>query len=252
MSRETFLSYFDYNEPVLRRKPSRQPGQDVRDVPTYTIPEAAASLAIPRRTMNNWFGGQCPVLKPTKKYGEIALLSFNDISEAYVLEILRTVYGFPLQSLRQVVENAKRETKLKRPLIDGDLTVVFSNLVFEKPARGKQPRRFIDLAHYRNLVFPELVDILGKRVLRDRKNSPYRLYPWRLLRTEDDSQPITIDPKIMSGRAVITGTRVPVSALVGLAHSGKTAEQIATSYNLNQEVVRKAIQHIERPLSKVA
>jgi hypothetical protein len=31
---------------VLKHKPIRKPGQDIRQLPTYTIPEAAAYLAI--------------------------------------------------------------------------------------------------------------------------------------------------------------------------------------------------------------
>jgi uncharacterized protein (DUF433 family) len=151
------------------------------------------------------------------------------------------------------VENAKDETTLKRPLIEADLRVVFRNLVLEKPARGKLPRRSVDLAHHgRNLVIPELVDIVGTRIPKDKQHMPYRLYPWRLLSPDDDSRPVTVDPDVMSGRAVVTGTRIPITLLIGMKRSGKTLQQMAKTYNLPVDVVRKALLHIEKPLQKVA
>ena len=251
MPTKTFHTPFGYNDFVLRRKPIRQPGQDVRDIPTYTIPEAAGFLAIPKRTMFDWF--QKPsLLKPSAMYGDIALLSFRDISEAYILEILRNVYGFRLRALTEILTNAKRETKLKRPLIEADLGVVLGKLVLVKPQRGVLPRRDIDLGHGRNLMLQGLLDIAGKRLPRDNRHAPLRLYPWRFMSQSDDSCPITVDPDIMSGRAVITGSRIPISLVFGMNKRGKTAADIAKNYNLKTEAVEKALQHIERPLQKVA
>lgn len=251
MASRTFRTPFGYNDFVLRRKPLRQPGQDLRDVATYTIPEAAAFLAIPQRTMFDWF--QKPyLLKPSAMYGEIALLSFRDISEAYILEILRNVYGFRLRALTEILANARKETKLKRPLIEADLGVVFGKLVLVKAQKGKVPRRDVDLAYGRNLVLSGLLDIAGKRLPRDNRHAPMRLYPWRLMSQSDDSTPITVDPDIMSGRAVISGTRIPITLVMGMKKRGKTAADIARNYNLKHEVVEKAIQHLERPIQKVA
>jgi hypothetical protein len=42
---------------MLNRKPTRKPGQDISSVPTYTIPEAAAFLAISSRTLFSWYEG---------------------------------------------------------------------------------------------------------------------------------------------------------------------------------------------------
>jgi len=66
------------------------------------------------------------------------------------------------------------------------------------------------------------------------------------------SCPVTVDPNIMSGRGVITGTRIPLSALAGMTRAGKTPEHIAKSCRLDEEFVRKAIKHIERPIQRVA
>ena len=235
---------------MLRRKPVRQLGQELRDIPTYTIPEAARFLAIPARTLFEWFR-KPHLLKPSAKTSGIALLSFKDISEAYVLEILRNVYGIGTGQLAAILRNARLETKLKRPLIEADMGVLFGKLIMVKPARGKLPRRDIDLSSNRNLAIPGLVDLAGSRLLRDEKNIPYRLLPWRLM-LEDRSSPITVDPNILSGRPVITGTRIPLSLLAGMERSGKTAAQIAKGYNVEVDAIVKALKHLERPVQKVA
>ena len=85
-----------------------------------------------------------------------ALLSFSDLAEAYVLALLTRFYDFRLAALRNIVENAKQETGLDRPLIKADLKVLFNSVVIEKPARGIRSRHMVDLAHGgRNLVFNE-------------------------------------------------------------------------------------------------
>lgn len=238
---------------MLNRKPVRQPDQDLRDVPTYTIPEAAGYLAVPQRTMQYWFSKRVGMLEASGSYfGDIALLSFIDLAEAYVLEVLRSVYEFNLATLRNIVVNAKKETNLEHPLIEADLRVLFKKIILAKPAHGGRPRQMIDLGKVQQLVIPELVDLLGQRILVDRKRIPYRIYPWRLLSTERESRPVSMSPDVLSGRLVVTGTRVPVRVLLGQKLSGKSPGQIATDYHLSLEIVQKALAHIERPIQKAA
>lgn len=94
--------------------------------------------------------------------------------------------------------------------------------------------------------------MLGERILRDKHRLPCRLYPWRLMTRGDVSRPVSMDPDIVSGRLVVTDTRIPVSILLGEKRKGQSDEQIAKSYHLNVEVVEKALRHIDRPISKKA
>lgn len=124
---------------MLRHKPTRQVGQELQDIPTYTIPEAAAFLAVPARTMQAWFSFKNRLLRPASDYGgKLALLSFRDVTEAYTLEVLRSFYQLPMRSLRHVLENAKAETGPAHPLLDADLRVLFKGLVLKRPSRGQE------------------------------------------------------------------------------------------------------------------
>lgn len=203
--------------------------------------------------MQYWFAKGVGMLEASGSYfGDIALLSFVDLAEAYVLEVLRSVYGFNLATLRNIVANAKRETKLAHPLIEADLRILFKKIILARPARGRLPRQMIDLEKANQLVIPELVDLLGQRILVDRKRVPYRIYPWRLLSSERDSRPVSMSPDVLSGRLVVTGTRIPVRVLLGQKLSGKSPKQIASDYHLSVEIVQKALAHIERPIQKAA
>jgi uncharacterized protein (DUF433 family) len=61
-----------------------------------------------------------------------------------------------------------------------------------------------------------------------------------------------MDPDVMSGRLVVTGTRVPVQILLGKQLSGKSFEQIALAYRISAETVEKALRHIDRPIHQKA
>lgn len=233
---------------VLKGKPVLRSGEDRKDLPTYTIPEAARYLGISERTASYWFYPKNKILTPSAYCGQIALLSFSALSEAYVLALLTKFYGFPMGHLRRIVETAKKQTGLKRPLIEADLKVLFRSLVFELPKKGRGPRQVIDLAHGGNLVFPEFVDQLGKRILRDRKNVPLQIYPWRLVQKNDASRPVCLDPDVVSGRLVVTGTRIPVAVLLAKRIKGKSEEDLAHAYQLTSEAVRKALLHIDRTI----
>ncbi len=54
---------------------------------------------------------------------------------------------------------------------------------------------------------------------------------------------ITVDPNIVHGAAVIKGTRIPVSLVVGSLGSGMTAANVITEYGVTQEDIDAALAH---------
>jgi uncharacterized protein (DUF433 family) len=52
---------------------------------------------------------------------------------------------------------------------------------------------------------------------------------------------VTVDPQIVHGKPVITGTRVLVSQIVGHLAAGDTVETVCDAYNLTPEQVRAAL-----------
>ena len=226
---------------MLKNKPNRKPGQDLRNVPTYTIPEAASFLAINPRTMFSWYEGEEPILKASAIYGSIHLLSYRDIEEAYRVYLLRERFDFSLQFLRKSMRNARTMFKSQHPLQRADaVKECLKDLVYDKPARGKHPRTVTSLGQNPGQqVVEQVVDLFAERIVEGSF-----IFPWRFASTDHESRTVSMNPNIMSGRLVVTGTRIPVNVLLGSKRAGETTEEIAKDYGLEREIVEKALIHI--------
>jgi len=227
---------------LLANKPVRRPGQDIRTLPTYTIPEAAAFLAIRRRTMSSWYEGKEPILKASCTCGSTHLLSYRDIEEAYRVYLLRERFGFSFQFLRRSMRNARRMFRSQHPLQRADaIKECLQDLVYDKPARGKNPRTITSLGKRPGqAVIEEVANLFAERI------EPGRfIFPWRFAATDHQSRPVSMNPHIMSGRLVVAGTRIPVTVLWGRKRAGVGVEEIARDYGLDRDIVKKALTHID-------
>ena len=229
------------SDQVLRNKPVRERGQDIRTLPTYTIPEAAAFLAIPRRTLASWYEGREPILKASGLYGLAHLLSYRDIEEAYRVYLLRERFGFSFQFLRRSMRNARAMFRSQHPLHRADaVKECLRDLVYDKPARGKSVRTVTSLGKKpgQQLV-EEVANLFAERIEAGRF-----IFPWRFAKTDQESRPVSMNPNIMSGRLVVIGTRIPVTTLRGQKRAGQTVAEIAGDYGLDPQIVEQALTHI--------
>jgi uncharacterized protein (DUF433 family) len=226
---------------MLKNKPNRKPGQDLRTVPTYTIPEAAEFLAIRPRTLFSWYEGDEPILKASAVYGTTHLLTYRDIEEAYRVYLLRERFHFSLQFLKRSMRNARKMFRSQHPLQRADaVKECLKDLIYDKPARGRNPRTITSLGRNPGQqTIEEVADMFSERI-----EPGEFIYPWRFASTDHESRPVSMNPNIMSGRLVVAGTRIPVSTLLGHKRSGESVEQIANDYSLVPEVVEKALIHL--------
>ncbi len=230
---------------VINRKPSRQPGQDPRDLPTYAIPEAALFLGIPERTLRSWFAGPQAIFTPAV-FGRIPLLSFRDLVDAHIVQVARRYHAVPLSRIKAAIETARNEPgATEHPLQDAGIRVFARQLVRIEPGRGKRKRTVVNLSRYGQRAIPEIVELYTSRIVRDEYGSPITIYPWRFWERDKRKRPISIQPDVMSGRLVVAGTRIPVSLLKAEALSGKTVKSIARSYRLPKKRVEEALSHFD-------
>src|ERR1019366_5935316 len=182
---------------VLKHKPARKPRQDIRTLPTYSIPEAAVFLAIPRRTMASWYEGAEPILKASGHYGPTHLLSYRDIEEAYRVFLLRERFDFSLQFLRLAMRNARRMFRSQHPLQRANaIKECLHDLVYDKAARGRSPRTIISLGKEPGqMLVEEVVNMFSERI-----EAGKFIFPWRFAATDHLSRPVSMNPNIMSGR----------------------------------------------------
>jgi uncharacterized protein (DUF433 family) len=242
---------------VLRHKPVRQPDQELNALPTYTIPEAAQALAIPIRTLFAWYRGDNPVLKPSGQYGDIALLSFWDLEEAYKVHMLRSEvrkYRLSLQYLREAMTEARERSGSAHPFIDHEREIALffekrkNRLIWSYPGKGRRRRRSLALASPELAGYiPEVVKAWGERI-----KSGKQIFPWRYFATDKTTRPVSLDPEVMSGRLVVIGTRIPVEVLWRRKQSGEKSERIAKDYGISEALVQNALSHIEKDAKKAA
>lgn len=246
MNKRTFEKVFSYTA-IVPSSLHVESTKDPRNLGRYSIPEAAKFIGVPPRTMRRWFLGNRRLFKPSYRRRTDVLLSFNDVTEAYIIDTLRSHYDYSPMRLRTVVEGLRKSSKLERPLAQREFYAIpqFQSLVDRRTQRGQQIN--IDYAHHGNLVFDPFVTALGKRITRDSKGRAVRIFPWADAESQD--VPVSIDPDVLAGELVVSGTRIPVKMLYAKMLGGKTAEQIAHSYHLDVDLIRKALNHFERKKS---
>ncbi|MBI3609767.1 MAG: DUF433 domain-containing protein [Nitrospirae bacterium] len=61
---------------------------------------------------------------------------------------------------------------------------------------------------------------------------------------------IVIDPKVMGGKPVIKGTRVPVQVIVGGLAGGMTADEVCEEYRVTAEDVQAALSYAAETLAE--
>jgi uncharacterized protein (DUF433 family) len=234
---------------VLTQKPSREKGQDIRTLPTYTIPEAATCIALSQRTLFSWYDGEEPILKASGSFGDIHLLSYRDLEEAYRVYLLRAKFHFSLQFLRKSMRNAREMFGTQHPLQRSDaVKECLKDLVYDKPARGRRPRTVTSLGQKPGQqIVSEVADLFGERIIKGKF-----IFPWRFAATDHESRPVSMNPNIMSGRLVVTGTRIPVSVLWGRKRAGVSTDEIAKDYGLERDMVDQALAHIGNIRQKAA
>jgi hypothetical protein len=112
-------------------------GRDPRDVPTYSIREAASYMRLPPTTLREWVSGPARVIQLAG--GRPPLLSFWNLVEAYVLAALRRRHQVPLQRVRKALRFLERELDTERPLIEQEFLTDGLDLFVEMDSLPRGP-----------------------------------------------------------------------------------------------------------------
>ena len=233
---------------VYHNKPIREPKQALSELPTYTLPEAALFLAMNRGNLYDWYSGERSVLKASGRIGDVLLLSFRDLEEAYKIFLLRSKHRKSLQYLRKAMSDARDKTGSEHPLLTHEIDVM-KRLALIIPGRGRRKRKAITLGDPSVPDYiPEVVRAWGIRISKTRDE----IFPWRYAAEDETSTPVSLNPEVMSGRLVLRGTRIPVNMLWGRMKAGEKVEDIADDYRIDVKQVRQALAHVDKALPKVA
>jgi len=228
-------------------------GRAPRELPLYSVQEAATYLGVPSSTLRAWVRGQSyrvksgrrrfrPLITPHAS----GLLTFNNFVEAYVLASLTRTFDVPLPSVRK----ALAAIGTRRPLLDTVLHTDGMSIFIEhleedhhaapvNPAVDNVPdavprrRSLIDVSHGSQVAIREvLVDSL-RRVDRDAAGSPMRVFPW--LNRLDESQVVSVDPRRAFGRPTVAGTSVTVDVIAARYAGGDSRTSLRKDYALSDD-----------------
>lgn len=227
---------------------------DVLAIPNYGPIEAAAFLHVPYDTLHHWISDESgPLIAPASK--KPLLLSFKNLVECYVLEILRRIHGITMPKVRFSVETLKALQRAKHimasnhPLADHDLRITEKRL-FIYDLHGA----CVELTRGGQVQFPNTVDAYLKRVVRDKDGVAFKFHP--LLRryydfksAEMDPELIVVDPKVSFGKPVLAGSAINTDVIAGRLYAGDTEEDLAHEYGRTLAEIRAAAQFENLPIT---
>jgi len=233
-------------------------GYDPRDIPAYSIFEAARYLLIPVGTLRSWLLGRKYQVRGIQKYSkplielpnsEIKQLSFTNLVEAHVLRIIRLDHQITLQKVRTALDYLEQEAKMPHPLVRAEFQTdgvdLFLDTMFLPDESEQGPNSdamLINASRSGQIAIRQTLRNYLQRIERDEAGLAARLFPFtRLERQEDSPRIVVIDPRISFGRPVLVGTGIPTLILAERYKAGDSIEELARDYNCDHLLIQEAI-----------
>jgi uncharacterized protein (DUF433 family) len=214
--------------------------QDVRELPAYGVAEAAHYLLVPRATLRSWVAGMSygggffkPVIQPAAT--SPVALSFINLIEAHVLAAIRRKHRVDMPAVRRAIEYLKKELGSSHPLADHKFETNGVDLFVERFGQ------LMSVSQGGQLAVRQLLQAHLRRIERDERGFPLRLYPFTRFGAADEPRNIVIDPFISFGKAVITGTGVSTDIVAERFKAGESADELAHDYGCAREKIEEAI-----------
>ncbi|MEO1094641.1 MAG: DUF433 domain-containing protein [Cyanobacteria bacterium J06638_28] len=217
---------------------------DPRNIPTYSIGDAAKYLRIPAATIRSWTVGRkypkaegegffAPlILIPNRKP---KLLSFTNMVEVHVLRAIRQHHNIDLDKVRTALDFIEGKLEVAHPLAHTEFRTDGVDLFIE---------RYEDLINASNDGQTQLKDSLQahlERIEPDDSGLAIKLYPFTRAHEENNPRIVVIDPRISFGRLVIEGTGIPTSILAERYRAGDSIDDLAEDYRCDRLKVEEAI-----------
>src|SRR5207248_8535916 len=177
---------------------TRYEADDPRLSPAYSVTEAAHYLRMPEGTLRSWIvgrwypvGGQSKRSRPLiyRHDPQGQYLSFINLVEAHVLAAIRRRHGVKLPKVRTALDYVKRQFKIERPLIDQTFQTDGLDLFVERYGD------LINASREGQQAMKEIISVYLKRIERDAKGLPIKLYPFTR-DTKSDAAPKS-DPRVV-------------------------------------------------------
>ena len=165
--------------------------------------------------------------------GERRFLSFTNLVEVHVLAAMRHRHSLALGAIRRAARYVHDELGVEHPLATEQFKTNGVDLFVER--LGK----FINASREGQLGIRAVLVGSLDRIEYDRKGRAVRLFP--LLRRDDSSKTIVIDPRLAFGRPVLAGTSVPASDVRARFDAGDGVDELARDYDVPAQLIEDAL-----------
>jgi uncharacterized protein (DUF433 family) len=218
-------------------------GRDPRDIPTYTIPDAARYLRIPAGTVRSWTVGRSYPVTEGKRFFEPLitvpqqtprLLSFTNLIEIHVLRAIRQHHKIQLDKVRTALDFLEAQLNVTHPLAHEEFRTDGISLFIERygtlinaSAQGQTQLKAVLTQHL-------------ERIEPDDSGLAIKLYPFTRSDEAHNPRIVVIDPRIAFGRLVIDGTGIPTRIIAERYKAGDSLQDLDRRLRLRPQPDRRS------------
>ncbi len=213
---------------------------DPRELPAYTVSEVARYLIVPEATVRYWSvgqGGHQPLIKVPRS--SRTLLSFLNLTELHVLSTIRRKHVVAMPKVRKAIQYLVKtllpESQHIHPLLSRELQTDGLNLFAE------QYGQLINISQDGQMAMRDIISAALKRIDRDARGVPIKLYPFTRNSIENAPSMVVIDPALSAGRPVIKGTGIATQIIAERYKAGDSVNTLVRDYEREEAEIEEAI-----------
>jgi uncharacterized protein (DUF433 family) len=217
---------------------------DPRQLPAYTLADAARFLGINPSTLHSWTRGRASLQgnrqrfsKPLLQLPEKGLLSFENLIEAHALHAIRTRHEISMAKVRIALEYAETHEGIDRLLLSEQLLAGAGDLFIDKLGE------LINLSRSGQLAIRQVLRVYLERVERDERGLASRFYPLIPGVSQTEPKAVVIDPRLSFGRPSLSTAGISTFILAERFDAGESLEDLAEDYGVELTYIRQAIQY---------
>lgn len=213
--------------------------------PVYGVSEAAGLLGLRPDRARAWLDGyersgvRYPPVIREEPTGDDLVTWGEFVELGYLREYRRK--GVPLQRLRPVIDELRREFTTPYPLATARPYILGKELVLEVQERHDLPTPIAIVVRSGQQV---LLADAAKQFFKKVEFDPSSSGAIQRIRPAGPASPVVIDPLVRFGRPAVSG--VSTDRLWELADAGESIEEIAAGYDLPEDEVRAAVAYEEQ------
>jgi uncharacterized protein (DUF433 family) len=233
----------------------RQKPIDVLTIPNYGPIEVAEVLHVVPQTIHYWISRESGLITPAQRRPPI--MSFKNLVECYVLDIIRRIHKVSMPNVRFSVETLKALQRAKHlmstdyPLADHDLKIDDkTKRLFVYDLHG----RVVNLTAGGQIEVEEWIAACLKRVVRDKDGVARQFHP--LLRRHHsfehaaaDPEFVVVDPRISFGKPVLINSAISTEVVAGRLIAGDPEKELANEYGRTLAEIRAAAEFQNVPIN---